>query len=50
MLHDLFVCHSFFKSAFNFGEPQAETVWMGTPTIYLRRPNRPTSDPVAKAK
>ena len=33
MLHDLFVCHSFFKSAFNFGEPQAETVWMGTPTI-----------------
>jgi hypothetical protein len=34
----------------DMADDAAETVWAATPTIYLRRPSRPTNDPVAKTK
>jgi len=34
----------------HMADDAAETIRMVTPTIYLRRPSRPTNDPAAKAK
>ena len=34
----------------HMADDAAETIWMATPTIYLRRPSRPTNDRFAKTK
>jgi len=34
----------------HMADDAAETVWMATPTIYFRRPSRPTNELVAKTK